>query len=311
MTKLPNPNTKESKISSLVFDKFPHLSFSNKYNSAYDLNECKALDYKEETRKAEEYKEKISSYSPKKLDDLYNELISKRKTKHEIELEQMDYDLFHNPAMNAIWEHWHLADYWTVDECIALTLGKDPRMTNLARVQNYLESPFAHKYSTLFELVSRSVKIGTLQLIPTGAGGVIPKMTEKKIIPTDYVKWAIAKNISLPKELLITLEKSPDYKALLEDALKRITTAEETNLKLTEENKNLREEAKRKEDQRVVTTLYKILCGLVLKHYGTSETNRVSMIKRTIFTEAGIDMDEKTIRSHVDKSLEEDQSKKE
>jgi len=79
---------------------------------------------------------------------------------------------------------------------------------------------------------------------------------------------------------------------------------------LEAENRSLKEELKQKEDQRVVKTLYKILCGLIAKHY-SDKTSRVSKIQITLRNEAGIDLDEKTIRTHVEKSLEEDASEKE
>jgi hypothetical protein len=63
-----------------------------------------------------------------------------------------------------------------------------------------------------------------------------------------------------------------------------------------------------KEDPRIINTLYKIICGITKKHY-TNKTNRISQIQTTILNESGIDINEKTLRSHIERALEEDQDK--
>jgi len=318
MTKLPNPSSKEARISMLVFDRFPNLNFINKDNPDYDWEKHKTFDFKEEERKAEEYRNKLFSYSDEELIKLYEPVKIKSEEKRKMEAAAGENRLFNKPCTKADYEYWNKADYWTIAECLALTFEKDPKAIDYSYVVNnhyfktslgYEASKFAKKYDELFNLIHRSVESGTLEIMPTY--GKILSLDKKRVIPAKYIGWAKSKNISLPEELSEKFTEVTDYKSLLDAVVKTMNSIQEQKLKLEEENKSLKEDLKQKERQRIIKTLYKILCGLVLKHYGKSETNRVSMIKKTLFTEAGIDMDEKTIRAHVEKSLEEDQSKKE
>lgn len=77
--------------------------------------------------------------------------------------------------------------------------------------------------------------------------------------------------------------------------------------KLEEENKKLSNELATKEDKRIIRSLNKILCGIVKAHY-KDKSSRVTKISGTILREAGIELDEKTIRTRLEEALKEDQS---
>ena len=66
---------------------------------------------------------------------------------------------FNGPAAKSDLEHWSRASYWTIDEAVALALGREPKVVNLKNVKEYEHvSPFAERYLKLHELTMRAVK---------------------------------------------------------------------------------------------------------------------------------------------------------
>jgi hypothetical protein len=60
--------------------------------------------------------------------------------------------------------------YWTPDEAVALSLGRDPKMANWETVQQLVaRSPFARKFAAQREIVLRAKAMGQLwnRTIPT------------------------------------------------------------------------------------------------------------------------------------------------
>ncbi len=82
---------------------------------------------------------------------------------------------------------------------------------------------------------------------------------------------------------------------------------EQENQNLENQITDLKKKLKIKEDQRVIKKLYQIICGISKKHY-PDKTSRASKIEDTIIKQAGIELDKKTIRKHIEKALEEDRS---
>ena len=44
---------------------------------------------------------------------------------------------FNRPHAKADFEHWSRASYWTIDEAVALALGREPKVVNLKTVKEY------------------------------------------------------------------------------------------------------------------------------------------------------------------------------
>jgi hypothetical protein len=94
------------------------------------------------------------------------------------------------------------------------------------------------------------------------------------------------------------------------ELISQLESKENEIKKLTEENKNLSNELTKKEDSRIIKTQNKILCGLIKAHY-KDKSSRVSKIINTLQREAGIEMNEKTLRTRLEEALKEDQSDQE
>ena len=65
---------------------------------------------------------------------------------------------FNQSVSDADFGYWSKQAYWSINEAIALILGKDPRKVTWDEVKKYIpNSPFANKFNELKELASRYV----------------------------------------------------------------------------------------------------------------------------------------------------------
>ena len=91
------------------------------------------------------------------------------------------------PDASADLEFWAKAAYWTLDEAVALSFGKDPEAVKWESVASLVEiSPFAKDYSRRRELTIRAK---------------IVKQLYDPVLPVFFFEWAKANGIEYPKEL--------------------------------------------------------------------------------------------------------------
>lgn len=70
---------------------------------------------------------------------------------------------FNRPGAGADFVRWSKAAYWTIDEGVALLLGKAPEVVNWESVRDSADvSPFARRYAELRDLALRSQDSGQL-----------------------------------------------------------------------------------------------------------------------------------------------------
>ncbi|MEQ1719449.1 MAG: hypothetical protein ABL907_26235, partial [Hyphomicrobium sp.] len=95
---------------------------------------------------------------------------------------------FNLPSAQANFEHYCKCANWTLDECIALSLAKEPRIVNWKTVQPYVSiSPFARKYTDLRDLTLRAKWAGQLF---------------DPVFPIIFLAWAKQWKIDIPDALL-------------------------------------------------------------------------------------------------------------
>jgi hypothetical protein len=82
---------------------------------------------------------------------------------------------FNQPAANADFREWARYDFWTLEESVALLLGKNPEKVSSKSLKHYLHSsPFAHTYEKLLKLAQRSDVMGA----------------SERLRPADVLAWA-------------------------------------------------------------------------------------------------------------------------
>lgn len=123
-----------------------------------------------------------------KVSSLEDAAIRRQKLQDELEEKRR---LFNLPSASADFAYWVKADLWTLDEGIALLLGKDPRQVTKALVDLYGgKSPFARRFLELRMLAERSMLLNT------------SKSLHRKV---EILKWAVDAQLEVPRGLLEAL----------------------------------------------------------------------------------------------------------
>ncbi len=117
------------------------------------------------------------------------------------------------PEISADFAYWSKMPFWSLEEGIALLLGKEPRVVNWDLVQHYQEWPHATElslnYAKLRDLVLRAHKM---------------KEIEEQNTPFAFLEWADSRGIAIPDPLRSQVEYVQDIKSKfnneIEDLLK-------------------------------------------------------------------------------------------
>jgi hypothetical protein len=94
---------------------------------------------------------------------------------------------FNQPSASADLQHWTRMSLWTLDEAVALSLGKDPRRVNWDNVRSLVQiSAFAAEFQSRREIILRAKQAGQLW---------------EQTIPGVFVAWAERMRVELPLPL--------------------------------------------------------------------------------------------------------------
>lgn len=92
------------------------------------------------------------------------------------------------PAM-ADFAHWSQMDYWSVEEAVALLLGREPSVVNSASLKKHQTSPFAQRYTKLLQIAQRSETLGGSDRVRPAAAVDWALLTEAVEPPPDLERW--------------------------------------------------------------------------------------------------------------------------
>lgn len=84
---------------------------------------------------------------------------------------------FNNRLAETNWDHWSKISYWTPEEAVAISFGKDPNVVNLQSLQPYAgNSLFVGSFHSQMQLIGRAIETGQLL---------------HKNTPTFFLAWAL------------------------------------------------------------------------------------------------------------------------
>ena len=188
---------------------------------------------------------------------------------------------FYRPSADADFVHWSKAEYWTIDEGIALLLGKTPEVVNWESVRDYADvSPFVRRYAKIRDLALRAQGSGQLP---------------QRIEPLRLLDWAKRKGINSPVDLQerVTAASRAHHSEVSVSAL------QSTKQKALPEEKAL---LTRERD-----TLLKLVIGMAVKKYKYDpEANRGPAIPEIVddLNSVGITLDPKTVRKWLNEGAD-------
>ncbi len=229
----------------------------------------------------------------------------------------------------ADFDHWSRCSYWTIEEAVALTLGREPSRATLKLVTTFAQfSPFAKIYLRLHDLVRRAVAAQQLTE-PTYLG--------------PYIAWARRLEIDIAPGLLAAVEargvEVRDWKSLFDgllplhekakaeiDSLTRSLAVSTDQLTRIEASANQRIQMQEAELQALHRTLHelhqapkakprassaaarergsmlKLIAGLVVAAYGAKPVRKRSEIPAELASDlekAGVPLDVDTVRKYL------------
>jgi hypothetical protein len=227
--------------------------------------------------------------------------------KYDAEFQQQHRDhvennqFYNKAAANADYSHWCKQPYWTIDEGIALILGKDPRKVKWDDVKQYAQhSAFVEKFQERRETAQRYV--ACKELTDSNYTGY-------------FLAWAQRMGFGVPAELISGVEalgvQIADWPTLYKNAMAFVT---ERDAKIGELEKIIREQAKQLEaqEQELKETerqsLYKLLSAMAYDGYGyqpaESKSPTPNEIANAVTEKIGETIDTDTVRKWLRKATD-------
>jgi hypothetical protein len=138
---------------------------------------------------------------------------------------------FNQPDAKADFEHWSKAAYWSIDEGLALIMGRTPEVVTPANILPHVEvSPFAKTYAQNRDLALRASKAGLLK---------------NPCPPGIFLAWAKRSITDIPAELIERVEAQgvviADWQDLYEKLKTQVAEKDATIAALSYECDALRE----------------------------------------------------------------------
>ncbi|RUQ84481.1 hypothetical protein [Legionella septentrionalis] len=121
----------------------------------------------------------------KENNDLDKILAQFSEYKKYFQLEEEKKAFYNQPRAEANFEYWVKQAYWTIDEGIALILGKNPRIVNWDSIGRY-SSPFINKFKEIREISERYLEENILL---------------SKLPPATFLDWVEKIGYEIPAEL--------------------------------------------------------------------------------------------------------------
>lgn len=161
-------------------------------------------------QRIESYRAELAAMPADALVARYNEEQEREYEAAVAKAEQEERERFFNqPYANADFAYWSKMAHRSLDEAVALSLGKDPSRVNWQAVNKSVQiSRFAVEYARRRELAVRAVPW---------------KQLYDPVLPTIFLAWAKRNDIEVPAALVAEVEKRAgqvvDWKLLYEKAV--------------------------------------------------------------------------------------------
>ncbi|RVU36698.1 hypothetical protein EOI86_16115 [Hwanghaeella grinnelliae] len=235
------------------------------------------------------YREELDELSEDQLRALYEEERKKKIAEEEQER------FYNQPSADADFDYWTKMPHWTLDEAVALSFGKSPKVVNKNSLSKFHGSTasFVKEYEKTLELAQRAIPW---------------KKLFDPVMPSLFIKWAKDTDVPLPEELVERVEarsgKQLDwqemYQALLEKNNNNVKTANEI---IAEKDRILAELQSQGGEKPLRTrekeSLLKLVIGMALAGYAYDPSAKRSGVPQEIaddLARKGIQLDVDTVR---------------
>lgn len=243
-------------------------------------------------RKIAEYREYLEGLSNYHLLNLFREEEARAL---------YDEQHFHKPSADADFEYWARMPHWTVDEAVALTLGKAPEQLRWHTVEKAADrSSVAAEYRRRRELALRSLAW---------------KHLTDPVLPSVFITWADRIGMTVPDGLRTALDaqavKEPDYRSLYESLLAACAETENLVADVYEELRKMKAhqdaaQAENRASKAIGTkereSMMAIIAGMAMEGYKYNPASAKNLATKDIasdIAQVGLSLDVDTVRKYV------------
>lgn len=134
---------------------------------------------------------------------------------------------FNSPEARADFKYWASMSYWTIDEAVALSFDRNPKVASWDAMNPFLRiSPFVQRFVEKREIALRAKAMGQLW---------------ERTIPNILIAWAQRMGFELPQDLVAEVIARgivvADWKAIAETAQKELSDERKARFDATQEQK--------------------------------------------------------------------------
>ncbi len=293
MLRVPSPL---SGIDYLIDRRFPTLKARRGVAHALGRPRREREETEAMIEKAERYEEELLLKPRAEIEALveHEKAAEKRETDERAKrIEERRFFNAHDAA--ADFDHWSKAAFWTIDEAVALSLGKEPRVVQWHKLESLIEtSDFAREYAARWMLAKRAKTARQL---------------DDHNLPGFFLAWAARTRIDIPSDLIGAVRalghQIADWKTAYDEgqATNSALRAELDELRRELAESRRAEPAERNEKPLITRereTALKLVIGMAIGGYGYEPTATRSSVAREIsedIVRAGLTLDEDTVRS--------------
>jgi hypothetical protein len=302
--------SKESLIDYLIQRKHPHYKHAK---TARPNPVLTAGKIKEILEAGDHYIKELEAKTLQEIQELYDQEKQKEAEELKTKIESEEKQRFFNQlGTEADFDFWAKAAHWSLDEAIALSLGKAPEKVNWENVKFYQKvSNFAIEYGKRRELAARAKNWQQLF---------------DPVLPGLFIGWLKLSKIAFPAELEAkVVEYGGDtgnwklnyeqleklYKTAVEIHRLELESLKNENTILKFDNESLKDSLKSLERDPLKTrerdTLLKLIIGMAIGGYGYSPDEKKNPIPEIAkdLGKLGIPLDQKTIRNWLREAISE------
>lgn len=213
--------------------------------------------------KIEQFRQSLNDLPQHELMALYEKSLAEEKQRtKQLAINEENARFYNLQSAQADFLFWTKTEFWTIEEAIALSLGRDPRIVTWQAIST-------HKPVTVF--IKKFINRRELALRVSHA-----KQLNGLITPIDFIKWAQKTQIELPQKLI--------------DEVSKIDAGEinwqEKYLELKAEYDALvlqKSSSKKTESTRQVNNLLRTLASLAIETYRHNiKTERAELAQKII-----------------------------
>jgi hypothetical protein len=186
---MSQPPDRKDIIEFLVRRKFPPMTLAVLPNR-HQPKGTTTLDRILRHQQTDQYRSELQVLPSEQFQSLYED--ESAKALADLHREE-DARFFNQPLAKADFDHWSKAEHWSLDEAIALVLGKAPEIVSWDKIKTYIgTSPFVKQYSRLRDLAERAK---------------VWKKLYDPVLPPIFLKWAEDNEIAIPPDLTAKVER--------------------------------------------------------------------------------------------------------